>query len=104
MELLFVYGSLKRGEPGHAILLKAKAKFIGEAETTDKFIVRELNGYPIAIPSSEGDKVKGELYEVEDLALIDDYEDAPYLYERVKVEVVCEGKRYKAWMYMAKRA
>jgi len=86
-------------------LLKAKAKLIGEVETINKFIIGDLNGYPIAIPSSEGGKVKGEFYEIEDLALIDDYEDAPYLYERVKVEVVCENmRRCKVWMYVIKRA
>ena len=103
-ELLFVYGSLKSGESGHGVLLKANARLIGEAETIQKFMLIELDDYLAAIPSSKGVTLKGELYEVEDISIIDDYEDVPYLYERVKVRVSCKGREFQAWMYIAKRA
>jgi len=104
MELLFVYGSLKRGCSGHRVLLEARAKFICNARTTEKFDVEVLGGYPAAVPSSCGVQLEGELYEVEDLSIVDYYEDVPELYERVMVEVVCrDGRRFRAWMYVAKR-
>lgn len=80
---LFVYGTLRRGEPGHALL--GAARLLGEAVTEPAFTLVDMGEYP-AIVEGGDTAVVGELYEVEDALLVelDRYEDVPELYLRVE--------------------
>ena len=66
--LMFVYGTLKKGERLHGLLTKQKK--IGDAITTDSnFTIKDfLNSYPITFRHYDTKicryKIKGELYEI----------------------------------------
>lgn len=79
--LLFVYGTLMRGEPAHGKL--AGAPFAGEAWTTPGFELVHLGEYPGLVAGGRM-AVCGELYRAHPglLLILDEYEDAPRMYER----------------------
>jgi gamma-glutamylcyclotransferase (GGCT)/AIG2-like uncharacterized protein YtfP len=84
--LIFVYGTLRRGEPNHGEL--RHARFVSHAATLPKYELVDMGAYPALV---EGGKtaVQGELYEVEDalLAHLDIFEDVPTLYERKPIAI-----------------
>lgn len=74
--VLFVYGSLKRGQANHGQL--RGARFMRAARTERAFALRELAGFPALVP---GDSVVlGELYAVActDLPRLDEFEGEAY--------------------------
>ncbi len=79
--LLFVYGTLRRGEPSHSLL--AGARFVGTAQTEPRYELVDLGEYPALVEGGDT-AVVGELYDVnhEMLVQLDIYEDVPTLYER----------------------
>ena len=98
--LVFVYGTLKRGYHNHDLL--KGAKFIGEGLTYKRFRLFDV-GYPLAIPAEKGARIKGEVYQVTDpgmMRALDWLEGYPNFYNRqvVKVEVKGVGD-VEAWMY-----
>jgi gamma-glutamylcyclotransferase (GGCT)/AIG2-like uncharacterized protein YtfP len=74
--LLFVYGSLKRGQANHCEL--ADARFLATARTVPAFALRELDGYPLLVPGQRA--IEGELYEIarSSLVAIDEFEGDAY--------------------------
>ena len=102
-ELLFVYGSLKKGFDNHKILGKS-AKRLGKAKTVSKFGMFEdsFGNYPYLI-SEPIYKIEGELYEInrkELLEKIDAFEGAPDYYQRKKIKVKSHhGVKY-AYTYL----
>jgi len=86
--ILFVYGTLKRGERNHRLL--ADQEFVGETTTTPKYRVFDLGPYPgLARDDVNGLAVKGEVFAVSECALaeLDDFEGAPNLFVRERIEV-----------------
>lgn len=91
-ERVFVYGSLKRGLRHHDQM--AGAAFLGEVALSGHHLVLYEGGYP-ALVESPGpptsavcpDTVHGELFFVtsEHLKRLDEFEECPSLYERVRV-------------------
>jgi len=76
-ELLFVYGSLKRGFSNHRKL--AVAQFVGECRTAQRYQLSLLGVYPAL--SAEGDRaIAGELYAVDAriLSALDEFEGEAY--------------------------
>lgn len=63
---LFVYGTLRAGEPRHDLLGAARA--LGAASTGEGWRLEDLGTYPGLVASATG-RVVGELYEVELSAL-----------------------------------
>jgi gamma-glutamylcyclotransferase (GGCT)/AIG2-like uncharacterized protein YtfP len=86
---LFVYGTLRRGEVGHALL--GGARLLGEATTEPAFTLLDMGEYP-AIVEGGTTAVAGELYEVGEAVLreLDRYEDVPELYLRVERAIAGE--------------
>lgn len=84
--LLFVYGSLLRGESNHAVI--AGARFVGEAVTAARYTLVDLGEYPALVDGGES-AVVGELYEVEEglLAVLDEFEGHPDVYVRMRIEL-----------------
>jgi gamma-glutamylaminecyclotransferase len=80
--LLFVYGTLMRGEGAHG-LLGPTARFVAEARTEPQFTLVDMGEYP-ALVEGGTTAVRGELYEIDAalLAALDRYEDVPEMYER----------------------
>lgn len=95
-ELLFVYGSLKRGHANHAQL--AGADFIGEARTAPRYTLYRAGPYPaLAVGGAAG--VTGELYAVPGASFrrLDEFEGCPWLYERGRVQLA-DGRWVAAYL------
>jgi gamma-glutamylcyclotransferase (GGCT)/AIG2-like uncharacterized protein YtfP len=73
MPLLFVYGTLMRGESNHGQL--EGARFVGTARTSPAFQLVDLGEYP-ALLDGGSQAVAGEVYEVDDamIARLDPFE------------------------------
>lgn len=76
MNVLFVYGSLKRGQANHWAL--AGARFVGPARTAPAFALREIAGYPALVPGERS--IAGELYQIsaQGLGALDELESDDY--------------------------
>jgi gamma-glutamylcyclotransferase (GGCT)/AIG2-like uncharacterized protein YtfP len=97
--LLFVYGTLKAGQPHHPLL--SDCRCLGPARIPGTLYALP-EGYPAAVPEGAG-TIEGELYALPEwaetvLETLDDYEDVPAgLFVRERCEV---GGR-AAWVYYA---
>jgi len=98
-EILFVYGTLKRGYTNHHYL--SGSKFLGRATTKDKFALYS-DGIPYLLKHPPVSRIKGELYEVDEETLkrVDVLEGHPHAYRREKIQVIIEnGDEVEAWAY-----
>jgi len=106
--LLFVYGTLKRGGEFHSELTE-KAHFVGAAKIQGKLFRIQGESYPGAIQTDSKEYIQGELYELaepaEMLAKIDELEECNQgLFIRKLVDSWVGKKKVKAWAYFyAKR-
>lgn len=95
-QLLFVYGTLKRGLANHPHL--AGASHAGEAQMAG-IDLHDLGPFPMAI---DGDgRIHGELYRLaeEQLARLDRFEGVPRLYQR-ELRPLVDGR--SAWIYLGR--
>ena len=95
--LLFVYGTLKRGERNHRLL--AGQRFVGPAVTAPGFRLFDLGPYP-GVVRAAGGLVRGELFDVfvrcrEEL---DEFEGVPTLFDRTTIELA-DGTTAAAYLY-----
>ena len=106
---IFVYGTLKRGFPNHAVM--QGATFVGVALTVERYpmIVQGRHFSPAMIPEpGQGHRIVGELWEVDDarLAALDELESihlpTGYIRETILIEV--EGAKLAAAVYFKPRA
>src|SRR6266850_998554 len=89
--LLFVYGTLMRGFPLHA-LLERRATYLGEATTPG--LLLDLGSYPAALKSATG-KIRGEVYRLTDPGLwraLDSAEGSQYHREQAGIEQASGGR------------
>lgn len=102
--LVFVYGTLLRGESNHGLL--DEAEFLGEATTSDEYVLVDLGPYPAIVPADEAHatRITGEVYAVDDAGLVelDHLEDAPRLYQRVEASFGWNDQSGggRAWIYV----
>lgn len=101
--VVFVYGSLKRGESNHRLL--AEAEFLGRGRTEPLFALYCLGPWPAMIRTTESPTaVEGELYRIGDRLLeqLDHFEAVGELYERqsIKVANLDDGGTHMAWVYL----
>lgn len=63
-QTIFVYGTLKRGDCRHHLLMKQH--FLGEATTVPDYLLINLGSYPGLVECGQGDgrSIQGELYQV----------------------------------------
>ncbi|MFN3876583.1 MAG: gamma-glutamylcyclotransferase, partial [Flavobacteriales bacterium] len=94
--LLFVYGTLMRGQPAHRLMRRARL-LISHATTPVGFTLYDLGPYPAAVRQGSG-RVYGELYAVPSVLLrrLDTYERCPQEYQRSKILT----PRGAAWIYL----
>lgn len=102
--LLFVYGSLRRGQPNpEADRLAKGSRHLGSAHV--RGTLTQLHGFPALLPGTQ--RVDGELVLVEDEALwgfLDQHEGVgePGWYRRALVVALdAAGQPRSAWAYMA---
>jgi gamma-glutamylcyclotransferase (GGCT)/AIG2-like uncharacterized protein YtfP len=95
-QLVFVYGTLKRGEKNHHWL--EGASWQGEAELNG-VVLHDLGPFPMAV-IGEG-KAIGEVYavEVSGLARLDELEAYPRLYDRQALSL-SDGRQ--VWVYLGR--
>lgn len=89
VNLLFTYGTLKRGERAHDRLIKdAGGEFVGPALTMTRFVMFS-SGYPMIFLNGNGHYVEGEVYRLSKKTMehCDSYEGYPILYKRSKFVV-----------------
>ncbi|WP_232321886.1 gamma-glutamylcyclotransferase [Photobacterium jeanii] len=97
MELVFVYGTLRRGESNHALLQHAKC--LGEAVVSSGYVLHDLGPYPgVIVDKHSQAPLHGEVYQVdsETFAALDRLEEYPTGYDRELV-VTPYGA---AWLYV----
>lgn len=87
-QLIFVYGSLKRGFELHHFM--SGSSFEGQAMTQPNYRLVDCGSYPGLIPSTDGICIHGEVYSVSDrrLQTLDEVEGVDEgLYERATVRL-----------------
>jgi gamma-glutamylcyclotransferase (GGCT)/AIG2-like uncharacterized protein YtfP len=96
--LIFVYGTLMRGERLSRVL--EDSVFIGEDETKPTWQLIDLGSFPGMIPGETS--IKGELYLVDQNTknLLDKIEGHPYLYRRTPL-ILKSGKIAEAYMFLS---
>lgn len=95
MAHVFVYGTLKQGQPNHKVMLDhshGSAAFRGRGYTAEPFplvIAGEHNIPWLLHLPGKGHCVAGEIYEVDEqmLCFLDDFEDCPNMYQRTALQV-----------------
>ncbi|XP_069858774.1 gamma-glutamylaminecyclotransferase [Dipodomys merriami] len=95
MAHVFVYGTLKRGQPNHRVMLDrahGSAVFRGHGRTAEPYplvIAGEYNIPRLLQLPGRGRCVAGEIYEVDEkmLRFLDDFEGCPDMYQRTAVRV-----------------
>ncbi|GAB1611133.1 putative gamma-glutamylcyclotransferase CG2811 isoform X1 [Argonauta hians] len=111
LERVFVYGTLKRGQPNHIHLENAAnglAKFIGEAYTkhTYPLVVASDSNIPFMLPfEGKGKLIQGELYDVDEnmLERLDKMELHPNVYKRQQIPITFSDQTYQSWTYILQR-
>ncbi|KAK6624512.1 hypothetical protein RUM44_011371 [Polyplax serrata] len=118
--LVFVYGTLKRGEPNHSYLQvkdNGYAKFVSQAKTVEKYplVIASKYNIPFLLYNpGVGENVKGEIYEVDDhvLSQLDILENHPsfYVRETESVQIIPQNEEsndskeeLKCWIYFLKQ-
>ena len=91
MVKLFVYGTLRQGQPNNH-LMQSGSTFIGQATTCEKYPL--VIASPFEIPfllnlSGTGHYVIGDVYDVttEKLPELDKFENVPFVYDRETIRV-----------------
>jgi len=103
-ELLFVYGTLRRGASrgGYAARLEAEAEWLSAAQTPGRLY--QVNpDYPGMVKADNSrDWVTGEVWAIDDPQLwmaLDDYEGTEYVRARCLV-TLADGEEREAWVYL----
>ncbi|CAH1735565.1 unnamed protein product [Chironomus riparius] len=107
---VFVYGTLKSGQPNHFLMQDVKngmAKFIARAVTTEKFPLVVATRYNIPFLLNKpgtGNYINGEIYEVDQqmFEVLDKLEDYPTWYDREILEMSTTDQKISCWIYMLK--
>ena len=104
--LVFVYGTLMRGENNHGLLFGSR--FVSTSFTKPDFELVNLGAFPALIRAEEGEAgaaVRGEVYAVDRMILeiLDEVEDHPRLYVRTPIELA-DGLQVQAYLLAGARA
>lgn len=102
-QLVFVYGSLKRGYKLHYLLESQLS--LGNAVTQPFYRLFDLGSYPGIIEWPEGLIIHGEVYQVDAdcLAQLDEVEGVAerlYVRRRISLQTSFEGKEIHAWFWL----
>ncbi|XP_011496426.1 PREDICTED: putative gamma-glutamylcyclotransferase CG2811 [Ceratosolen solmsi marchali] len=122
MQRVFLYGTLKRGEPNHKLITNVEngyAKFLGLGKTISKYPLVIATRYNIPFTLKRpgiGNQIIGEVYDVDSQMLkkLDDLEEHPNFYVRTEDNVLLApeseikrgesfesiGDATKVWIYI----
>jgi gamma-glutamylcyclotransferase (GGCT)/AIG2-like uncharacterized protein YtfP len=100
--LVFVYGTLKRGERNHSFL--RNATFVSDARTVDRFSLLDLGSFPAMVRHPAETQVSGEIYQIDAniLERLDRLEGVPTLYDmhRIRVTELDSGEEIDVMVYL----
>lgn len=99
--LLFLYGTLKRGQRNHALL--AGQEYLGPASTPPRFVLYHCGPYPgLVLADNEGVAVDGELWRVDDETLrrLDTLEQVPTVFDRREISLPDRDGPVFAYFYV----
>lgn len=101
--MVFVYGTLKRGGCNHNAMQEAKGEFVAEVTTVERFPL-EVRGLPFLFNApGEGEQIKGELFALPNykpFERLDRLEGHPTLYKRELIKVADgAGNVVEVWAY-----
>ncbi|XP_014245674.1 putative gamma-glutamylcyclotransferase CG2811 isoform X2 [Cimex lectularius] len=104
---VFVYGTLKTGEPNHHWLTNAEnglSRFLEKGRTKKKYplVIGTMYNIPFLLDTpGVGHHVEGEIYEVDKkmLLTLDILEDHPNFYKRRKEPVMLLEREELCWTY-----
>ena len=96
--LVFVYGTLRRGGANAMSMRFPSSKFVAEAKVSGRLY--DLGAYPGLVLNESNSLVTGEVYKVDDETLnkLDDFE-ASSNYCRKQIEIALGTKRKIGWTY-----
>ena len=101
-DLVFVYGTLKRGCGNHGTMQSAGGEFVGQAVTVENFPL-VVDGLPYLIDFKGcGHQVHGEIYRVPDASgwqILDRLEGHPRFYRRRVIVCEVDGVQKETWTY-----
>jgi len=102
-QLVFVYGSLKRGYKLHYLLESQLS--VGNAVTHPLYRLFDLGSYPGLIEWPEGLEIHGEIYQVDAdcLTQLDEVEGVAerlYVRRRISLQTSFEGTEIHAWFWL----
>jgi gamma-glutamylcyclotransferase (GGCT)/AIG2-like uncharacterized protein YtfP len=100
---VFVYGTLKRGQPRHRFL--AGQTFVGTAATRPIYRMFNVGKYPALVRHGDGRSIAGEIWDVDETCLhtLDRVEGCELgLYVRAAVELLppCDGLSAVTYLYL----
>lgn len=102
-QLVFVYGSLKRGFPLHALLQGQLC--LGNAVTEPFYRLFDMGSYPGLVEWPEGLAIHGEVYQVDSecLSRLDEAEgvaDRLYVRRKISLGAEFESSEVHAWFWL----
>lgn len=100
---VFVYGTLKSGHRNHWRCLRS-ATFVGQATTSERYTMIDV-GFPVLLTPGEGNRVHGEVYEVdaETMERLDNLESEGLVYDRVRKYVrMSSGELVRLYYYVGR--
>lgn len=101
MSLIFVYGTLKRGERNCQHFLK-KEEYVRDAVTKPCYRLYDNGSYPLLLEDEEtGKAIQGELWRVSarTIASLDRLEGVPYLYKREYLKIMDVDEPVQGYIY-----
>ncbi|XP_069746605.1 gamma-glutamylaminecyclotransferase-like isoform X2 [Narcine bancroftii] len=95
MSNVFVYGTLKKGQPNHHYMIdgtKGRGQYCGSGITAEKYplVVAGMYNIPFLLQKpGSGHPVSGEIYNVDSqlLQFLDKFEGCPEVYQRKQVKI-----------------
>ncbi|XP_059474053.1 putative gamma-glutamylcyclotransferase CG2811 [Neocloeon triangulifer] len=111
-QLVFVYGTLKKGEPNHEWMSEWEAgsfSFVGCGKTALKFPLVIASRYNIPFVLDRpglGHNVAGEIYKIDSAMMnrLDELEDYPIFYNRKQTLIhLNDGTEQMCWMYIIEK-
>ncbi|KAJ1345867.1 hypothetical protein KIN20_000493 [Parelaphostrongylus tenuis] len=108
---VFVYGTLKRGEPNADVITNTagRYRFLGEGRTKIPYPLIVASKYNIPFVLNEpgkGFQIEGEVYEIDNVKLniLDQLEAYPSLYWRQEEKILLtDSNETTAWMYLLRK-
>lgn len=96
--LVFVYGSLRRGNPHPMSVRFPESKFVAEAKASGTLY--DLGAYPGMQTNESSSLITGEVYEVDDATLgeMDEFETSSH-YLRKQIEIFTGADQKTGWVY-----